>query len=47
MTAEAVTLLVAVVIPLGTLAILVQLIREMRELERSLDELIELRASGR
>lgn len=46
MTAEALTLLVAVLIPLGTLAILIKVIQGIRELERALDELIELRALG-
>jgi len=46
-TAEAITLLIAALIPLGTLAIAATVIREMRELERTLDDLIELRTVKR
>ena len=42
MTAEAVTLLVAIAVPIATLATLVGLIASLRELERSRDELNEL-----
>jgi len=46
-TTEAIILLIAALIPLGTLAIGVTVIREMRELERTLDDLIELRTVER
>ena len=48
MAAEVViALLIAVLMPLSTLAITLKVIREMRELDRSLDDLIELRTVGR
>ena len=47
MATELIALLIAVLMPLGTVAITVKVIREMRELDRSLDDLIELRTVGR
>jgi len=47
MTAEALTFLVAIAIPILTLATLVGLIAGIRELERSRDELVELGVSLR
>ncbi len=47
MTAEALAFLVAIAVPIVTLATLVGLIAGIRELERSRDELIELGASRR
>jgi hypothetical protein len=47
MTADALVFLVALVLPIMTLAILVGLITGVAELERSRDELIELSASKR
>lgn len=47
MAAEVIALLIAVLLPVGTLAMAVKVIREMRELNRSLDDLIELRTAGR
>jgi hypothetical protein len=47
MTADALVFLVALVLPIMTLAILVGLITGVTELERSRDELIELSASKR
>lgn len=47
MAAEVIALLIAVLMPLGTLAIALKVIREMRQLDRSLDDLIELRTVGR
>ena len=46
MTADAIILLIAALIPLGTLAIAVTVIREMRELERTLDDLIDYEVGG-
>ncbi len=42
MTAEVLTLVVAIAVPIVTLAALTGLIRGLRELERSRDELIKL-----
>ena len=47
MAAEVIALLLAVLLPVGTVVITVKVIREMRALDRSLDELIELRTVGR
>lgn len=47
MTADALVFLVALVLPILTLAILVGLITGVAQLERSRDELIELGASKR
>jgi len=47
MTTEALAFLVAIGLPLVTLALLVGLILGVRELERSRDELIELGVSKR
>ena len=47
MAAEVIALLIAVLVPMGTVAITVKVLHEMRELDRSLDDLIELRAVGR
>ena len=47
MTAEALTFVVAIAVPIVTLAALVGLIAGVSELERSRDELIELGMSKR
>jgi len=47
MTAEALPFLVAIAVPVVTLAALVGLIAGISELERSRDELIELEVSRR
>lgn len=47
MTAEAITLLVAIAIPIVTLLVLGALVVDIRSLERARDELIELRITGR
>jgi hypothetical protein len=47
MTVEALAFIVAIAVPVVTLAALVGLIAGVRELERSRDELIELGMSGR
>ncbi len=47
MTAEALTFLVAIAVPIVTLAALVGLVLGLSELERSRDELVELRVSRR
>jgi hypothetical protein len=47
MTADALVFLVALVLPIVTLAVLVGLIAVVSELERSRDELIELGVSKR
>lgn len=46
MTVETLALLVAIAVPIAGLITLVGLIASVREMERSRDELIELRVSG-
>jgi hypothetical protein len=46
MTAELLVILAAIVIPIVTVLALVRLVTGLEELERSRDDLIELRADG-
>ena len=47
MTAEGLALLAAIAVPIVTLIAIAGLIRRVGELERSRDELVELRGHGR
>jgi len=47
MTAEAIALLVAIALPIASLLVVGALVVDIRSLERTRDELIELRITGK